>query len=257
MTDAPPTKDLPAEVARISSENARLLARLAHGERRLRLVSRGVLRLQEAERGRISRELHDSVGQSLTALKMQLELLEGEAARDSASLQARLAELKGLADRALQEVRQLSRLLRPQMLDDLGLLATLRWLARTVHQQSGIDVRLAVSGVEERLDPDLETLLFRVVQEALTNTVKHARAATAEVDLRRQGDRLVLRIQDHGTGFDVARFLEGREEDPGFGLRGMRDRVHLFGGAFEARSAPGEGTRLEARVPLGPEPGGR
>jgi signal transduction histidine kinase len=238
-------------VARIGAENARLLARLAEGEQRLRLISRGVLRLQEAERGRISRELHDGVGQSLTALKMQLQMLEQQAARENAPLEGRLAELSELADRTLQEVRQLSRLLRPQMLDDLGLLSTLRWLARTVHAQSGLQVQLAFGELEERFDPDVETLVFRVAQEALTNAVKHAGAAAAEVALWRDGGSLGLRIHDDGVGFDAARFLEGRDEDPGFGLRGMRDRLRLFGGRFEAHSAPGAGTTLEARIPLG------
>ncbi len=255
MGSEQPPKALADEVARISAENTRLLTRLAHGERRFRLISRGVLRLQEAERGRISRELHDGVGQSLTALKMQLEMLERQAASEKSPLHARLAELKDLADRSLQDVRQLSRLLRPQMLDDLGLLATLRWLARSVQKQSGLEVKLDLAELDARFDPELETLVFRVVQEGLTNAVKHAGAGAAEVALRRDGGCLELRLQDDGVGFDAVRFLDGRDEDPGFGLRGMRDRVRLFGGRFEVRTAPGAGTTLEARIPLDAELG--
>ena len=125
-------------MARITAENARLLAaprpRARSGSASSR---RGILRVQEAERGRISRELHDGVGQSLTALKMQLELLEQSAAQDEGALRPALAELREMADRSLQEVRQISHLLRPQMLDELGLLPTLRWLARTVQQADG------------------------------------------------------------------------------------------------------------------------
>ena len=125
------------EVARITAENARLVQRLGEGERRFRLISRGVLRIQEAERGRISRELHDGVGQSLTALKMQLELLAQAAAGEGSALRPGSRTSREMADRSLQDVRQFSHLLRPQMLDELGLVPTLRWLARTFEQRTG------------------------------------------------------------------------------------------------------------------------
>ena len=143
-------REIAQEVARITSENARLLQRLGEGEKRFRLISRGILRVQEAERGRISRELHDGLGQSLTALKMQLQLLELSAVREQSALSPRLAELREMADRSLQEVRQISHLLRPQMLDELGLLPTLRWLARTFQQRTGIEVELVSEGIDER-----------------------------------------------------------------------------------------------------------
>lgn len=241
------------EIARITEENARLLERLAEGERRFRLISKGVLRVQEAERGRVARELHDGVGQGLTALKIQIELLQRSAS--DAELAASLAELRELADRALQDVRQISHLLRPQMLDDLGLLPTLRWLARTFQQRTGVVVHLVHHGIEERGDPDLDTLVFRLAQEALTNVAKHARAESAEVHVSRDGERLVLRIEDHGAGFDAVKALAAVEGERGYGLRGMRDRVQLFGGRFSVRSSPGAGAVLEAEVPLGTERG--
>ena len=238
------------EVARTTAENARLLQRLGEAEKRFRLISRGILRVQEAERGRISRDLHDGVGQSLTALKVQLQLLEMSAAEEDSALSARLGELREMADRSLQDVRQISHLLRPQMLDDLGLLPTLRWLARTFQQRTGVEVALSADGVDEQMDPDLSNLVFRLVQEALTNVAKHARAARAEVRLRRAGDRLFLAVQDRGAGFDAASCLRSTDEDRGFGLRGMRDRVQLFSGRFTVTSEPGAGTTIEVEVPL-------
>jgi two-component system sensor histidine kinase UhpB len=243
-------REIAQEVARITEENARLLQRLGEGEKRFRLISRGILRVQEAERGRISRELHDGVGQSLTALKMQLQLLELAAVREQSTLAPRLAELREMADRSLQEVRQISHLLRPQMLDELGLLPTLQWLARTFQKRTGIEVELVAEGMDERTDPDVENLVFRLLQEALTNVAKHAHAPLARIDLRREEERLFLRVEDRGAGFDAAEFLRSTDEERGFGLRGMRDRVHLFAGHFTVTSQPGKGTTLEIEVPL-------
>jgi two-component system, NarL family, sensor kinase len=243
-------REIAREVATITAENARLLQRLGEGEKRFRLISRGILRVQEAERGRISRDLHDGVGQSLTALKVQLQLLEMSAAQEESALAPRLAELREMADRTLQEVRQISHLLRPQMLDDLGLLPTLRWLARTFRQRTGVEVELSSEGLDDHTDPDVQNLVFRLVQEALTNVAKHAHAPAAEVRLRRAGDRLSLTVQDRGAGFDAEELLGSTDEERGFGLRGMRDRVHLFAGRFTVKSQPGAGTTLEIEVPL-------
>jgi two-component system NarL family sensor kinase len=243
-------REIAQEVARITSENARLLQRLGEGEKRFRLISKGILRVQEAERGRISRELHDGVGQSLTALKIQLALLEQWAAPDNRELSLRLGELRELADRTLQDVRQISHLLRPQMLDELGLLPTLRWLARTFQKRTGIEVELVSEEVGERTDPDVQNLVFRLVQEALTNVAKHAQTPTVRVQLRAAEERLLLRVEDRGAGFDAAEVLRSTDEERGFGLRGMRDRVHLFAGRFTLTSRPGEGTTLEVEVPL-------
>jgi two-component system NarL family sensor kinase len=243
-------QEIAQEIARITAENARLLQRLGEGEKRFRLISRGILRVQEAERGRISRDLHDGVGQSLTALKVQLQLLEQSAAQEESPLASRLAELRAMADRTLQEVRQISHLLRPQMLDDLGLLPTLRWLARTFQQRTGVEVALSSEGPFEQTDPDVENLVFRLVQEALTNVAKHAGAPAVQVHLGRVGDRLSLTVQDRGAGFDAEEFLRSTDEERGFGLRGMRDRVHLFAGRFTVKSQPGAGTTLEIEVPL-------
>jgi two-component system sensor histidine kinase UhpB len=237
------------QLARLTAENARLLERVSESERRFRRISRGVLRLQEEERGRISRDLHDGIGQLLTALKIQLELLEREAASISA-LAPRIAGTRELAESALDEVRQLSHLLRPQMLDELGLEPTLRWLARTFPKRTGIAVELTVEGEDRRAPPDVETLAYRIVQEALTNVARHSGAKAAAVLLRRDGDRLRIRVQDAGSGFSPQAILSATDEDRGLGLRVMRDRVEFVNGRFSIRSAPGEGTVVDADLPL-------
>jgi signal transduction histidine kinase len=225
------------------------MRRLSENERRFRAISRGVLRAQEAERRRISRELHDGVGQSLTALKMQLELLAAAAARDGAPLAPQLAELRDVADRSLEEVRQLCHLIRPRILDDLGLVPTLRWLTRTFERRTGIATSLACE-VEAVLDPDVETLLYRVSQEALTNVARHARASSVRVRLHGGSGGLVLRIEDDGIGFDPAR-VAAHDDESAFGLRSMQDRVRLFAGRFVLRSTPGAGTTVQIEVPSG------
>jgi two-component system sensor histidine kinase UhpB len=154
-----------------------------------------------------------------------------------------------MADQSLQEVRQISHLLRPQMLDELGLLPTLRWLARTFQHRNGIEVELVAEGIDERMDVDAETLVFRLAQEALTNVAKHARATRVRIDVRR-AEALFLRVEDQGAGFDPAEFWRSAAEERGFGLRGMRDRVQLFAGQFTLRSQPGAGTTIEVEIPL-------
>ncbi len=232
------------QVARIGARNLELLRRLEESERRFRRISRGVLRMQEEERGRLSRDLHDGLGQLLTALKIQLELLEKEVAGSAPELAGRLAAACEMAERGVHDVRQLSRVLRPPMLDELGIVPTLRWLVRTYQEQTGIEVRFSCEGEERRLAPDVETLLYRLVQEALTNVAKHAGEASAKVGLVLTPRRALLRVEDDGAGFDPSALL-GEEDEHGFGLRSMRDRVLFVGGRFDLRSAPG--TREETR----------
>lgn len=239
------------QLERLSRENARLLQRLADSERRFRVISQGVLRVQEAERGRISRELHDGVGQALTGLKLQLDVLEREAAAEESPLMPRLGELKELTERTLNDVRALSHLLRPQMLDDLGLVPTLRWLTRTFEGRTAVPVVFEHDGLGERLDPDVEIIVFRVTQEALTNVAKYAEASCVQVGLTCEGQRLTLSIEDDGKGFDAGAALRATGEDQGGGVRGMRDRVQLFGGTFSLSSTPGQGARIEIELPLG------
>jgi two-component system NarL family sensor kinase len=238
-------------VREISRENERLFEQLLAGERRFRGLAKAVWKVQEEERRRLARELHDGVGQTLTALALELERVRQKLAESGApELAARVAEGVELARQALEESRELSRLLRPPVLDDLGLPAALSWLARTLEQRTGLRVALALDGLDGELDPDLATLVFRLVQEALTNVLRHAGAESAEVAVRRGARALELRVADSGRGFDAAAALADREAVTGSGLRGMRDRLELFGGRLEIVSAPGRGTTVAATVPL-------
>ncbi len=238
--------EIAGRVARIAAENSRLVQRFAHHEQRFRRLSRGVLRAQEAERRRISRELHDGVGQALTALKIQLDLL----AQSSEGGAPELDDVRRLAAAALDDVRELSRLLRPHMLDDVGLLPTLQWHFRGVEKATGMRVEFVHEGLDRRLDPDAETLAYRIVQEAVTNAIKHAGTASMQVRARATGTRLFLAIQDRGAGFDPAVVLDQSTSCDGVGLRGMQDRAELCGARLTIYSAPGAGTLIEVEVPL-------
>jgi len=246
-----PMHDIVDRVRQITRENERLFQRLIEGERRFRGLAKAVWKVQEDERRRLARELHDGLGQTLTALTNQLERLQRKlGGRDDADLAGRLADSVEMARLALNEIRELSRLLRPPVLDDLGLPAALSWLARTLEQRTGLRVEVTLDGLEERLDPDLETLIFRLTQEALTNVLRHAGVDRASVAVARDEGFLSLQVADRGRGFDAPATFAGNEASTGSGLRGMRDRLELFGGRLELASHPGEGTLVSAVVPL-------
>ncbi|MCD9032135.1 sensor histidine kinase [Luteimonas sp. Y-2-2-4F] len=222
----------------------RLLARLEANEDEFRRLGRSVWRVQEEERRRLARELHDGVGQNLTALKHRLSLLGAELTPAQAALRARVDEAVALCAQTLEDTRQLSRLLRPPILDDLGLEAALRWLARSVGEAGALPVELSLPPLEPPGD-EVGTLLFRIAQEALTNVLKHSGARRASLSLRERGGCLELRIEDDGRGCDPGRAAGAG----GSGLAGMRERVRLYGGRFEFRSRPGHGTLVRATVP--------
>ncbi|MGH9857454.1 MAG: sensor histidine kinase, partial [Acidobacteriota bacterium] len=211
-------------------------------------ITKGILRTQEEERAKISREMHDGIGQELTALKMNLDILSPVISPGlSAENQERWNETKSIAEQALQDIRELSRLLRPRMLDDLGLFPTLRWYVRTFVKRVNIPVDLQIDGDEEKLNPEKQTILFRVVQEALNNVAKHSRATSAVVRLQCNEQEAYLRIRDDGIGFDPN---TPRSSESGSGLAGMRDRVMLYKGRFDIHSEPQRGTQLEISIPL-------
>jgi two-component system NarL family sensor kinase len=244
-------QDIADRVREITRENERLFAQLIAGERRFRGLAKAVWKVQEDERRRLARELHDGLGQTLTALAHQLERLQRTLAESGAGeLAVRLTDGIELARLALDESREMSRLLRPPVLDDLGLPAALSWLARTLEQRTGLRVALSVEGLAADLDPELATLVFRLVQEASTNVLRHAGVESMEVAVRRAGSTLELRVADAGRGFDADAALADRGTASGSGLRGMRDRLELFGGRLEIASAPGRGTLVTAVVPL-------
>ena len=222
-----------------------LLERLERNEREFRRLGRAVWKVQEDERRRIARELHDGVGQNLTVLKHRLHELDAALTPQQSALRDTVAAALALCGDTLEDTRELSRMLRPPILDDLGLESALRWLVRSQGQSSGAQVELDIDALPA-LDGELQTLLFRVTQEALTNAAKHAAAARVQVRLHRQTANLLLEIQDDGRGCEPALALASG----GNGLGGMRERLRLYGGQLQLRSAAGEGMLVSARIPL-------
>lgn len=240
--------DIAAQVERISSENERLFRRLLDGERRFRGLARSVWQVQEEERRRLARELHDSIGQTLVGLIHQVDRLSGRVSGEETRRLA--ADVESLARQALDETRELSRLLRPPVLDDLGLEPALAWLTRTLGERTGLETELNCSLPESRLDPEVETLIFRVVQEALSNAIRHAPGARVGVKVVQGSASLQVEVRDNGPGFEADEMMAAGGPVTSAGLRGMRDRVELFGGRLHLRSTPGEGTEIRIELPL-------
>ena len=209
---------------------------------------RKVISAQEDERKRLARELHDETSQTLSALAMKIET--ALAAAPPGTARDRLAEARTLTVRTLDELHRLIFDLRPSVLDDLGLLSAIRWYAERHLEPLGIIVQFEASGFERRLRPELETALFRVAQEAITNIAKHAGAETELIQCLERDGRVAVEIEDDGKGFVPASLPPPAARERGLGLMGMRERVELFGGTLEVDSAPGQGTRVSVSVPL-------
>lgn len=210
-----------------------------------RALAARILGAQEAERVRVSRELHDDTGQALTLLLVRLQIVENMSSEPE--IRRELAELRELVGETLDGVRRLAVHLGPSVLEDLGLCSALEWLADRVRAETGLVVDLRLECKCEHLSPEVAVAIFRVAQEALTNVVRHARATRVEVRLETDGS-LELRVADDGTGFAV----DEAQAQPtaSVGLFGMAERVALIGGSLEIDSSPGGGTRVRASVPL-------
>ncbi len=197
----------------------------------------------EAERLRIARDLHDGPAQVLADLVLKAEILDRIASRTPEALPAELEEFRSLVRNAVGDMRRFMFDLRPDSLDDLGLVATMKRFSSEYQDRTGIVCRFNVNGEDRRIGPDLEEAVFRIIQEALTNIQKHAGAKTAEVTLGIQPTRVVAKIRDDGAGFDADSPPTGGRRR--LGLLGMRERAEALGGRFEIRSQPGKGTEIE------------
>jgi two-component system, NarL family, sensor histidine kinase UhpB len=214
----------------------------------LRELSASVVEAREEERRRIARELHDELGQRLTALKIDLTTLAAQAAPTA---EPRVAAMQAMLDDTLASVRRIASDLRPLMLDDLGLNAAIEWLARDASRRIGIPVHTRLPLVEPALDQRVAIALYRMVQEALTNVARHAQAKSVEIILQVQERQLVLTVADDGIG--VAE--QALRRAGSFGLMGLRERAHMLGGQIEIGRRPRGGTRLTVRVPAHPPSG--
>ncbi len=237
-----------ADQLAIAIRHALLFDQVRAGRERLQSLSRQLLKAQEEERRRIARELHDEIGQSLTAVRINLQ--RAMASAEAATLLPYLKESDGLVDRVLQQVRHLSLDLRPAVLDDLGLVAAVRWSHDRTCRRAGFLGQVTADPPEILLPSELATTCFRIVQEALTNVVRHAGAHRVEVSLSQSGGHLELLVRDDGTGFDVAAERQRALRGGSLGLLGMQERVALLGGRIAIESAPAQGTTVLVRLPL-------
>jgi len=233
-----------ADQASIAITNARLFEQVRFGRERLKALSKELVTIQENERRSLARELHDQIGQILTGLQFSLETcknLSGEA------LKHNLEEAQTLVKNLMGQIRELSLSLRPTMLDDLGLLPTLLWHFERYQRQTGIQVLFSHAGIDGRFSQEIETTVYRLVQEALTNIARYAGVQESEVHLSSDDKLLTLTVTDHGRGFNPEEKLTSLST---FGLAGMKERVNLLGGQLEIQSAPGVGTQIQVMLPL-------
>jgi signal transduction histidine kinase len=216
----------------------------AEVRRQLKDLSARVLQTQEAERKALSRELHDEVGQALSAVLVELKNLSaGLASRSEEQLRIHVEVVKGLVEGAVRVVRNMALLLRPSMLDDLGLVPALRWQARETSKRTSMDVSVATDLASDDLPDEHKTCVYRIVQEALHNCSRHSGASTVRISVRQEPGRLSLSICDDGKGFDA-------KHSKGLGLLGIEERVARLGGVCEIHSEPGSGTTLSINLPL-------
>ena len=234
-------------VAHDIGDRKRAKAALRRYAERARILSRLVVEVQEQERRHLARELHDEIGQTFTAIRINLDAIK----RTCSALELpRLEECIGIVDGAIDQVHGLALDLRPAMLDDLGLVATLRWYLDQQAQRVGYRAQFAAEPAEIGLSLTAATAVFRVAQEALTNIARHARARRVRISLRLRDGTLRLVVRDDGVGFDPEATLRRRSGGRGLGLPGMRERASWLGGRFAVRSTPGQGTKVRLTLPL-------
>jgi signal transduction histidine kinase len=210
----------------------------------LKDLSARLVQAQERERRALSRELHDEVGQSLSAVLIELRNLSlGFATKSKDQLTEHVETIKSLVEGSIRVVRNMALLLRPSMLDDLGLVPALKWQAREVSKRSGTDVTVSAELVSDDFPDEYKTCIYRVVQEALTNVSNHAHASSVRIRVRQEQERVTLLIQDDGQGFES-------KQVKGLGLLGIHERVTRLGGKFTVHSAPGSGTTLAVELPF-------
>jgi signal transduction histidine kinase len=230
--------------ASVAVQNAWLFEQVRAGRERLRSLSRRLVEVQETERRYVARELHDEASQALVSLMVGLRLLEQDAPDPQAVIEG-IATLKQMVDGVITDLHRLAMDLRPASLDHLGLAAALRQHVQTVREQHRLEVQYEVIGLDARLPADVETAVYRVAQEALTNVIRHARATRVDVLVERRGRKLVVLVEDDGIGFDPVQAEQGGR----LGLISMRERTEMLGGGLEIESAAGAGTTVRLEVP--------
>lgn len=219
-------------------------------EKELQLLTSHIISIQEKERRRISRELHDEAGQALTAMKINIEMMENEIPESSKNIRKRLDETKQLLTHTLQEIRLLSFELRPSLLDHFGVLAAIREYSKNYSERTNIDVQVRGENIVEKFSPEIDILFYRCAQEALTNVAKHSEAKNVIIKIDHDGNELCMSIKDDGKGFDINENFKKHINSFGIGLFGMKERVALLNGSLRIHSEKNEGSELEILVPF-------
>jgi PAS domain S-box-containing protein len=240
-----------ATICKDISARKEMEARLNETQRHLKALSRKSLEALEADRRSVARELHDSIGGSLAAIKFGLEEVAGPAVQDPVCGSALLGTLIGHLADTIKETKRISANLRPLTIDDLGLLATIEWYTRQFGQRYE-DIRLVrqIEVEEHEIPEDYKIVVYRIMQEALTNAAKHSKADTIHIRLKKDAGHLELEVEDNGCGFTLRKAFESGDCLSGYGLRGMQERVEICGGSISIRSRPGEGTQIKAHLPV-------
>jgi two-component system sensor histidine kinase UhpB len=228
-----------------------LFLQLEERNRELRALSERAINAQEEERRAIAQSLHDDTGQALSMLIIHLDRIDERIQPRQKELKQQVADARDLAANALTELRRILSGLRPAILDDLGLVPAIRWFARSNLEKVGICVVVKAPGIPLELSPAITTTLFRIVQEAVSNIVRHAGAGSVTIVLQLNGGIVQLRIEDDGRGFDPGHASRDAVELQRLGLLGIRERAELLGGQIQIESAPEKGTRLQVSIPLG------
>ncbi len=240
-----------ANQAAVAIENSRLFAELEAQQKTLRQISLRLVNTQEEERRRLSRELHDELGQALTALKINLDVARRMlSANAPPKLHRSLEEASRLAAQTQERARDLSLALRPAILDDLGLVSALRWELDCYEQRTSQTTSCEANLADLVLSPELEITIYRIISEALTNVARHAHASRVHVYLRVEGQSIVAGVEDDGIGFDPTGWLNPLAQRPSLGLINMRERTQLLGGQFLITSKPERGTKIQVQFPI-------
>jgi signal transduction histidine kinase len=235
-------------VGTLEANARRQFRRIEAAEDELRRLSRQQVRAQEEERKSISRDLHDEVGQSLTALRMELRSIQDHCPAPEPEFTEHVERAKRLTEQTLRVLRHIAMGLRPTMLDDLGLGPAVQWQGREFSRQTGVPVNITLNGIDDQIPERQKTCAYRLVQEGLTNCARHSKATAIDVTIERSGAELAVRVKDNGVGFDPA---DGR--DAGRGLLGIQERVKELGGQVRIEAQPRAGTAVYAVIPLDEE----
>ncbi|MBM4294114.1 MAG: sensor histidine kinase [Deltaproteobacteria bacterium] len=233
------------------SERTKAEDELKRSQEQLRDLASHLQFIREEERGQIAREIHDELGQALTALKMDVHWLSHKLPQDQALLSGKIKSMSGLIDTTVQSVRRISSELRPKLLDDLGLSAAMEWQANEFMSRAGIQCNISSEPEDIILDQARSSAFFRIFQETLTNIARHAHATKVEVILQEDSETVELIVRDNGQGITERQIADAKS----YGIIGIRERVHSLGGDLKITGAPNKGTTVQVRIPIGAQGG--